>query len=148
MNYSSDDDESYVRNRRREQFTPAVTRNLNEALAQALSNGFPADTECDIIVTAEELKKEEDEAKAKERGAAVTSAKEGKDSMELAEEKTKETLSQIRSESRVESEQRAVSKDDKDPIDSDDEEAEYFAAPGSLKELRAQDSIGQCMKLE
>lgn len=59
---------------------PRKVRTLNAALAKALAEGFPGDTEMDRFVTQEELKREEDAAKS---------------DMEKAEAKAKETLEEI-----------------------------------------------------
>ena len=147
---SSDEDDAPIRYRGKEkaqQLAKPAARTLNEALALALQNGFPGDTQCDIFVSAEELKREEEETKAKEgkeetaTGGGSSLMSDGKSEMKVAEEKTRETLSQIRGESKVATEQRAISKDDRDDIDSDDEE-EYFMAASSLKDLKSQDSLG------
>ena len=82
---SSDDDKPYVR--RPEVLRPAArARNLNEALALALANGFPGDTDIDKLVTEEELKQEEDAAKT---------------DMEIAEKKANEILEGIKSEAKA-----------------------------------------------
>ena len=145
---SSDDEEERELQRRRaaqnaQRNGSARKTNLNEALAKALSNGFPADTQSDIIVTAEELKKEEEEKEGTNGSQESSSSKEKAVAMDIAEEKTMETLLQIRSESKVEDEGRAMSRQDDEEIDSDDDmEAYRIQQAMEATDMRALDSSG------
>ena len=145
---SSDEEEERELQRRRaaqksQQNGSARRTNLNEALAKALSNGFPGDTQCDIIVTAEELKKEEDEKQGVNGNQENGGSKEKDVAMDEAEEKTGETLFQIRSESKVEPEDHAMSRQDDEGVDSDDDmEAYRIQQSMASTDIRALDSAG------
>lgn len=119
---------------------PQRARSLNEALATALLNGFPANTEMENFVTEEELKKEEDAAKSL---------------MQIAEEKTKSILEDIKNGGKAEDKSsekldartigQAASKSEKanaveDDSDSDDDEY-YLKLEEAVDKIQAQDSI-------
>ena len=104
MSDSSDEDEEF--DARRDQHRggvaaaakPRKVRTLNAALAKALAEGFPGDTEMDRFVTQEELKREEDAAKS---------------DMEKAEAKAKETLEEIGGGAKGSSPSSSVKEDSK-----------------------------------
>lgn len=105
MNDLDSDDEEVVGKPTRRQRTPISggrSRNLNEALALALANGFSADNEMEKIVSEEELKREEEEASSK---------------MSKAEEKALATIEKIKVESNIET--KAEVKDETCDIDDD-----------------------------
>ena len=152
MSDSSDEEEERELQRRRAAQQSSQQRsgssrksNLNEALAKALSGGFPGDTQCDIVVTAEELKREEDEKEGKEgKDESSNSNKEKDVAMDLAEDRTRDTLSLIKSESKVEEEGHAMSRQEDEEIDSDDDmEAYRIQQAMAVTDMKALDSVGQ-----